>query len=90
MQPGGFLDRRFELLLKTGLPLMKNILKPLGKSGFIPLGFTATEDARDVGIDDELMMNYFCRMIDRRKLLSLISRRDHCQRFSSPQISDTS
>ena len=31
----------------------------------------------------------FCGMFDRRKACSLISSRDHCQRFSSSQISDT-
>ena len=28
-QSGGFLGRPYESLLKTGLPLMKNVLKPL-------------------------------------------------------------
>ena len=28
-------------LLKTGLPLIKNVLKPLSKSVLIPLGLTA-------------------------------------------------
>ena len=31
-QSGGFLVRLFEPLLKTGMPLMKNVLKPLAKS----------------------------------------------------------
>ena len=35
------------------------------------------------------MMNCFCGMVDRRKALSLISSRDHCQRFSPSRISDT-
>ena len=34
---GGFLGRLLELLLKTGLPLMKNVIKPLAKSVVIPL-----------------------------------------------------
>ena len=34
-------------------------------------------------------MNCFCGMVDRRKALSLISSRDHCQRSSSSRISDT-
>ena len=37
----GFLRKRLGPLLKTGLPLMKNVLKPLAKSVLIPLGLTA-------------------------------------------------
>ena len=44
-QSGGFLVRLLELLLKTGLPLMKNVLKPLAKSVLIPLGLTAAASA---------------------------------------------
>ena len=40
-QSGGFLGRLLESLLKNGLPLMKNALKPLAKSVLIPLGLTA-------------------------------------------------
>ena len=36
-QSGGFLGRPLGPLLKTGLPLIKNILKPLAKSVLIPL-----------------------------------------------------
>ena len=36
-----------------------------------------------------MMMNCFCGMVDRRKAFSLISSRDHCQRSSPSQISDT-
>ena len=35
-----------------------------------------------------VMINCFCRMVDRQKLLSLIPIRDHCQSFSPLQISD--
>ena len=35
------------------------------------------------------MMNCFCCMVDRRRLYSLISSRDHCQRSSPSWISDT-
>ena len=37
-------------LLKTGLPLMKNVLKPLAKSVLIPLGLTAAATATDADI----------------------------------------
>ena len=33
-------------------------------------------------------MNCFCGMVDRRKVFSLISSRDHCQRSSPLQISN--
>ena len=36
-----------------------------------------------------MMKNCFRGMVDRRKAFSLISSRDHCQRFSPSQISDT-
>ena len=34
-------------LLKTGIPLMKNVIKPLTKSVLIPLGLTAAASATD-------------------------------------------
>ena len=42
IQSGGFLSRLLGPLLKTGLPLIKNVIKPLAKSVLIPLGLTAT------------------------------------------------
>ena len=36
-----------------------------------------------------MMMNCFCGMVNRRKAFSLIPSRDHCQRSSPSQISDT-
>ena len=36
IQSGGFLDRLLGPLLKTGLPLMKNVMKRLAKSVLIP------------------------------------------------------
>ena len=44
------LGRLLGPLLKTGLPLMKNVIKPLAKSILILLGLTATASAADVGI----------------------------------------
>ena len=37
-------------LLKTGLPFLKNIIKPLAKSSFIPLGLTVAASAADARI----------------------------------------
>ena len=47
MQSGGFLGRLLSPLLKKGLPLMKNVIKPLAKSVLIPLGLTAAASAVD-------------------------------------------
>ena len=47
LQSGGFLDRLLGALFKTGLPLMKNVIKPLAKSVLISLGLTIVESAAD-------------------------------------------
>ena len=47
IQSGGFLGKLFGPLLKTGLPLIKNVIKPLAKSVLIPLGLTAAASAAD-------------------------------------------
>ena len=53
--PGGFLARLFGPLLKTGLPLMKNLIKPLAKSVLILLGLTAAASAADAGIHKKIL-----------------------------------
>ena len=50
IQSGGFLGRLPGPLLKTGLPLIKNVIKPLAKNLLIPLGLTAATSAADAGI----------------------------------------
>ena len=50
IQSDGFLGKLFGPLLKTGLPLIKNVIKPLAKSVLIPLGITAAASAADAGI----------------------------------------
>ena len=50
IQSGGFLGKLLGPLLKTGLHLIKNVIKPLAKSVLIPLGLTAAASAADVGI----------------------------------------
>ena len=42
-------------LLKTGLPLMKNVIKPLAKVILIPLGLTAAASAADAGIHKKIL-----------------------------------
>ena len=50
IQSGGFLGGLLGPLLNTGLKLMKNVIKQLTKSVFIPLGLTETASAIDAGI----------------------------------------
>ena len=51
---GGFFSRLLGPLLKSGLPLMKNGLKPLAKCVLIPLGWTATVSATDAAIHKKI------------------------------------
>ena len=55
IQSGGFLGRLLGPLLKTGLPLIKNVIKPLAKSVLIPLGLTAAVSAADAGIHKQIL-----------------------------------
>ena len=55
IQSGEFLGRLLALLLKTGLPLMKNVIKPLTKSFLIPSGLTAAESAAHSGIHKKVL-----------------------------------
>ena len=50
IQSGGFLGKLLGPLLKTGLPLIKNVIKPLAKIVLIPLGLTAAAASADAGI----------------------------------------
>ena len=55
IQSGGFLGKLLGPLLKTGLPLIKNVIKPLAKSVLIPLGLTAAASAADSGIHKKIL-----------------------------------
>ena len=55
IQSGGFLGRLLGPLLKTGLPLIKNVLKPLAKSFLILLGLTAAASAAGAGIHKKVL-----------------------------------
>ena len=55
IQSGAFLGRLLGPLLKTGLPLIKNVIKPLAKSVLIPLGLTAAASAADAGIHKKIL-----------------------------------
>ena len=50
IQSGGFLGKLLGSLLKSGLPLIKNVIKPLTKIILIPLGLTAAASAADARI----------------------------------------
>ena len=50
MKLGGFLGRLLGPLLRTGILLIKSVIKPLAKSVLVPLGLTAAASAADVGI----------------------------------------
>ena len=49
-QSRGFLGRFLGPLLKTGLPLIRNVLEPLAKSVLVPLGLTASTSATDAAV----------------------------------------
>ena len=49
IQSGGFLCKLLEPLLKTGLPLLKSVIKSLGL-----LGLTAASSAIDVGVQKKI------------------------------------
>ena len=55
IQSGGFLGKLLGPLLKTELPLIKSVIKPLAKSVLIPLGLTAAASAADAGIHKKIL-----------------------------------
>ena len=61
-QSGGFLGRILGPSLKTGLPLIGNVFKPLAKIVLIPLQLTAAASARDVTIHNKMFGH--CKCLD--------------------------
>ena len=57
-QSGGFLGRLLGPLLKTGLPLTRNVLKRLAKSVLIPLSLTASASATDAAIQKKIWLQF--------------------------------
>ena len=55
IKSGGFLGKLLGPLLKTGLPLIKNVITPLAKSVLIPLGLTAAASTADAGIRKKIL-----------------------------------
>ena len=54
IQSGGFLGRLLGPLLKTALPLIKNVIKPLAKNVLISLELTVAASAADAGIHKKI------------------------------------
>ena len=50
IRSGGFIGRLLGPLLKTGLQLMKNVIKLFARSVLVPLELTAAASAADAGI----------------------------------------
>ena len=67
IQSGGFLGILLGTLLKTGLPLIKNVIKPLVKSVLIPLGLTAAASAADAGIHKKILGSGTTTLINSNK-----------------------
>ena len=55
IQSGRFLSKLLGPLLKTGLSLIKNVIKLLAKSVLVPLGLTAAASAADAGIHNKIL-----------------------------------
>ena len=55
IQSGGFLGRLLGPLLKTALPLIKNVIKPLTKSVLIPQGLNAAASAADAEMHKKIL-----------------------------------
>ena len=62
-QSGGTVGRILRPLLKPGLPLMWNVLKPLFKSVLIPLGLSAAASLTDVAIHMKMFGSGFRTLI---------------------------
>ena len=72
IQSGGFLGRLLGPLLKTGLPLIKNVIKPLAKKVLIPLGLTAAASAADAGIHKKILWSGTTTLIISNKEMNSI------------------
>ena len=55
IQLGGFPGRLLGPLLKTGLLLIKSVVKPLAKSALIPLWLTAIASATDAAMHKKIL-----------------------------------
>ena len=60
-ESGGFLGRLLGPLLKSGLPLIGNLLTPFAKSVSIPLGLTAAATATDAALHKKMFESGFTK-----------------------------
>ena len=81
IQSGGFLGRLLGPLLKTGLPLIKNVIKPLAKIVLIPLELTAAASAADAGIHKKILGSGNTTLIisnnEMEDIIKIINRRSY-------------
>ena len=70
-QSGGCLGRILGTLVKTGQPLMKNVIKALAKSVLISLGLTAAASAADAGIHKKILGSGHCPSHDNNTVLMI-------------------
>ena len=70
-QSGRSLGRPLGVLLKSGLSLIGNVIKPLAKSVLIPLGLTAATSVTDTAIHKKTFGSG-TRLLDLAKQLTLI------------------
>ena len=62
-QSEGFLGRLLGPLLKTGFPLIRNLLKPLAKSVLIPIGLKAAASTTDTAIHKKMFRSGMTTLI---------------------------
>ena len=63
VQSQGYLGGLLGRPLKTGLPVIENVLKALAKSIWIPLGLTAATSATDASIHNKMFGSGFTKLI---------------------------
>ena len=86
-QSGGFLGRILGPLLKTGSPLIGNVLKPSAKSVLIPLGLTAAASATDPAFQQK-MFGSGCSPSDSALHHSDLALRDMALIISNEEMND--
>ena len=67
-QSGEFLGRPLGPLLKTGLPLIGNVLKPSAKSVLVPLRLTAAASAIDTVIHKKMFGSGVIKLISNEEI----------------------
>ena len=86
-QSAGFLGRLLGPLIKTGLPLIENVLKPLAKSVLIPLGLTAAASATCAAIHKK-MFGFGCHPSDLASRQSDFAPRNTTLILSNEEMND--